>query len=63
MDEACAEPLRRITKYYPAFQGAVVCVDRHGNHSGAGYGWEFSYAVRVPDMPCAQVVSVPPLGP
>lgn len=29
---AAVESLRKITHFYPDFSGAVVAVDRHGNH-------------------------------
>ncbi len=43
--EACEEPLREISKYYPTFTGGMVCVDKQGNYGAAGYGWTMSYSV------------------
>ena len=30
--EAAADAMKRIAKYYPSFAGALVAVDRYGNH-------------------------------
>jgi N4-(beta-N-acetylglucosaminyl)-L-asparaginase len=39
---ACEDALGRMIRRHPAFTGAIVAVDKHGNHGGAGHGMTFS---------------------
>jgi N4-(beta-N-acetylglucosaminyl)-L-asparaginase len=60
--DATEAALRRIAKYYPTFQGALIAINTKGEHSAAGYGWTFQYSVRTPAMNNATVVTVQPIS-
>lgn len=45
--EAAADAISRITKYYENFSGAILAIDKHGNHGAACHGLDsFPYSVR-----------------
>ena len=58
--QAAESALRRIVKHYPAYIGALVTVNRRGEHAGAAYGWQFEYAVRDGSMQDVTVVKIDP---
>ncbi len=58
---ACEEAIGRIYRAYPDFVGALVAVNKRGQHGAAAYGWDFSYSVRMGDMAATQVVPVTPM--
>ncbi|EQC29429.1 N4-(beta-N-acetylglucosaminyl)-L-asparaginase [Saprolegnia diclina VS20] len=59
---ACEMALRRIATKAPAFKGGIVCLNPAGVYGAAGFGWNFSYAVRTPGMEATHVISVDPIA-
>lgn len=57
--EAAEDALGRVQRFFD-FAGALVVVDRHGNHAAAAWGMPFSYSVRTALMNRTQVVDVIP---
>lgn len=57
--DACINTMKRIIKYYPNFQGAIVALDRHSRHGAASYNWIFSYSVH--DNDGLHIIDVPSL--
>jgi len=57
--QAAEEALARIQRYF-SFAGALVVMDRQGNHGAAAWGMPFSYSVRTGQMNQTQVVDVLP---
>lgn len=58
---AAEDAIKRITKHYPDYVGAVVAADIHGRHGAACHGWVFKYALRTCDMDATKVIEVQPL--
>jgi len=56
------DAIRRIAKYYPSFQGALIVVSKAGDIGAAGYGWTFQYSVRNSTLKNATVYTVPPIS-
>lgn len=51
--------LKRIAKYYPNFQGAVIAIKMNGEFGAACYGFEnFKYSVVNPDLIEPQIISI-----
>ncbi|CAM9972856.1 unnamed protein product [Choristocarpus tenellus] len=49
--DACTEALCAIARFYPTFQGALVCVNKEGHHGAARHGLgTFSYSFQYPGM-------------
>lgn len=60
--EAAEEAIRRIAKKVgETYFGAVVAMNRNGEHGAASYGWKFRYSYRDGDSDGVQVVEVEPL--
>ena len=59
--DAAEDAIKRITRHYPSYVGAVVAADIHGRHGAACNGWVFKYAMRTCDMDAAKVTEVQPL--
>lgn len=57
---AAEDALRRIIKYYPKFEGALVAANKTGAYGAACYGWTFKYSVMTSNMVEPQIVSVEP---
>lgn len=58
---AAEDAVRRIAKRVPGYVGAVIALDRDGNHAAACHGWTFRYAYRDADSDGVQVVTVDPI--
>jgi N4-(beta-N-acetylglucosaminyl)-L-asparaginase len=44
--DAATDAIKRIAKYYPKFVGAIVAIDKMGNHGAACHGIDkFPYSV------------------
>jgi N4-(beta-N-acetylglucosaminyl)-L-asparaginase len=66
--EAAEAAVRRVARRVEGYVGAVVVVDRDGNHGAACHGWTFRYAVRgggrggaaaeVVEVPCSSLKSL-----
>ncbi|KAL2653356.1 hypothetical protein R1flu_021484 [Riccia fluitans] len=59
-EEAATDAIARMKTKFPSFVGAVFAVDRHGNHSGACYGWVFQYTVRSSGMDGPEIFTIRP---
>lgn len=46
--DACTEALCEIAKFYPTFGGALICVNKEGEHGAAHHGLSFSYSYQGP---------------
>lgn len=55
---AAEDAVQRIVQKFPTYVGAVVAVDRDGNHGGACHGWNFTYAVHDTVIPHVQLFEV-----
>lgn len=61
---ACEEPIREIGRFYPSYQGGLVCLNASGDIAGAGWGWTMTYATASAATAGKVVnVKVPPIGP
>eukprot|EP00455_Lapot_gusevi_P053756 TRINITY_DN8466_c0_g1_i4.p1 TRINITY_DN8466_c0_g1~~TRINITY_DN8466_c0_g1_i4.p1 ORF type:complete len:232 (-),score=37.66 TRINITY_DN8466_c0_g1_i4:69-719(-) len=60
--QAAQDALRRILKYYPVFQGALVVLNMKGEYGAAATGWVFHYSVRDLSTDHVQVIEVPPIS-
>ncbi|GAU98464.1 hypothetical protein RvY_09606 [Ramazzottius varieornatus] len=59
-EAAAEESLKKITQFYPDFSGAVVAVDRRGNHGAACHGFEsFQYSVFAAGFKDAVLKNIP----
>lgn len=58
--DAAVDALRRIVKYYPNYEGALVAANITGHHAGACWGWNFTYSYRQGSMGESKVVNVTP---
>eukprot|EP01084_Bolivina_argentea_P054804 100493_1 len=57
---ACKQPLEKIAKYYPDFQGALLCIDANGTHAGYAYNWPgVQYSIRTALMNKTQIIDMP----
>ncbi|XP_040870572.1 probable isoaspartyl peptidase/L-asparaginase 3 [Glycine max] len=43
---AAKDAIARIARKYPDFLGAIVALNKKGEHAGACHGWTFKYSVR-----------------
>eukprot|EP01116_Phalansterium_solitarium_P020648 TRINITY_DN6147_c0_g1_i1.p1 TRINITY_DN6147_c0_g1~~TRINITY_DN6147_c0_g1_i1.p1 ORF type:complete len:369 (-),score=44.17 TRINITY_DN6147_c0_g1_i1:120-1172(-) len=59
--DATADAIRRIEKFYPTFIGAIVAVNKAGEYAGACHGWTFTFSVVNPQLQNVTVVTVPPI--
>ena len=57
---AAQDAIARIARRFPNFVGAVVALNKKGEHAGAGHGWTFKYSVRSPVMKDVEVFTVLP---
>ncbi|XP_020240242.1 probable isoaspartyl peptidase/L-asparaginase 3 isoform X2 [Cajanus cajan] len=57
---AAKDAMARIARKFPNFLGAVVALNRKGEHAGACHGWTFKYSVRSPAMKDVEVFTVLP---
>mmetsp|Transcript_9637 Transcript_9637/g.24047 ORF Transcript_9637/g.24047 Transcript_9637/m.24047 type:complete len:90 (+) Transcript_9637:574-843(+) len=55
---AVDEALGRIRRRHPTFQGALVAIDRRGNHAAATNCMPFTYAVATAVDPQGRVIQV-----
>ena len=59
-DDACADAVRRIAKYYPQFNGAVLALAKDGRHGAACYGYDyFPYAIMEQGSIEPKVIQIP----
>ena len=56
--QACEMALSAIPKYYPTFQGGIVCLNNTGGHGAASYNMEFSYSL-ASDNTRGETISIP----
>ncbi|XP_068703564.1 N(4)-(Beta-N-acetylglucosaminyl)-L-asparaginase-like isoform X2 [Montipora capricornis] len=60
--EAASLALKKIAKYYPKYNGALVAVNKQGEFGAAAYGWTyFKYSVCNPSLGKVTVFSVKPI--
>ncbi|KAL9321629.1 hypothetical protein ACSQ67_009682 [Phaseolus vulgaris] len=57
---AAKDAMARIARKFPDFLGAVVALNKKGEHAGACHGWTFKYSVRSPSMEDVEVFTVLP---
>ncbi|XP_054814131.1 probable isoaspartyl peptidase/L-asparaginase 3 isoform X2 [Prosopis cineraria] len=57
---AAQDAIARIARRFPDFVGAVVAVNKKGEHAGACHGWTFTYSVRTLAMEDVEVFTVLP---
>ncbi|MED6155926.1 hypothetical protein PIB30_009988 [Stylosanthes scabra] len=57
---AAKDAIARIARKFPDFMGAVVAVNKKGEHVGACHGWTFQYSVRSPAMKDVEIFTVLP---
>jgi hypothetical protein len=57
---ACETEVLKIRRFYPAFVGAFLALDSHGNVGAACTGWTFSYAMRSSLNDTVVIVEVEP---
>ncbi|XP_027341469.1 probable isoaspartyl peptidase/L-asparaginase 3 isoform X2 [Abrus precatorius] len=57
---AARDAIARIATKFPDFVGAVVALNKKGEHAGACHGWTFKYSVRSPAMKDVKVFTVLP---
>lgn len=57
---AAKDAISRIARKFPDFVGAVVAINKNGEHAGACHGWTFKYSVRSPEMEDVKVFTVLP---
>ena len=58
--EAAADAINRIVKHYANFVGAIIAIDKYGNHGAACHGiLSFPYSVKNSTMINVQVINVP----
>ncbi|KAJ1406761.1 Peptidase T2, asparaginase 2 [Sesbania bispinosa] len=57
---AAKDAIARIARKFPDFLGAVVALNKKGEHAGACHGWTFKYSVRSPAMKDVEVFTVLP---
>ncbi|CAM9599214.1 unnamed protein product [Ectocarpus sp. 4 AP-2014] len=53
--DACADALCRIVRFYPTFGGALVCANKAGVHGAARHGLSFAYSYQSPGYDSPQV--------
>lgn len=58
--DAATDAVARIKRRFPLFIGAVIAIDRHGNHAGASNGWIFHYTVWGHGMEQPEIFTVYP---
>ena len=58
--EAAADAIKRIVKRYPSFSGAIIAIDKLGNHGAACHGFPtFPYSYRDANCTKATLVQTP----
>jgi N4-(beta-N-acetylglucosaminyl)-L-asparaginase len=63
-DEACLDAIKRIAKFYPNFSGAVLALNKNGEHGAACYDMAaFPYSVMQQGWTDPQVFQIPCLQP
>eukprot|EP00742_Colponemidia_sp_Colp-10_P006983 GILJ01007495.1.p1 GENE.GILJ01007495.1~~GILJ01007495.1.p1 ORF type:complete len:374 (+),score=43.11 GILJ01007495.1:68-1123(+) len=60
---AAENSIERIRRKFPNFIGAVVVVNKAGEHGAACNGWTFTYSVQDPSLDRAKVFTVQPVLP
>ena len=60
--QAAEDAILRVVKHYPKYIGAVIAVDKKGNHAGACHGWTFQYTFQNSKVESPQVVTVESLN-
>ena len=58
---AAESVIRRILQWYPGYVGALVAVNRHGEHGAAAHGWKFQYSIRDSTQSKVRVIDLQPL--
>jgi isoaspartyl peptidase/L-asparaginase-like protein (Ntn-hydrolase superfamily) len=59
-DQACLDAIKRITKFYPTFTGAVLALDKYGRHGAACHGMDaFPYSVMQEGWTEPEVLQIP----
>jgi N4-(beta-N-acetylglucosaminyl)-L-asparaginase len=57
---AAADAIQRIVKHYEEFVGAIIAIDKYGNHGAACHGLKtFPYSVKNSSISDVQVIYVP----
>ncbi|CAF3714404.1 unnamed protein product [Rotaria sp. Silwood1] len=58
--DACMDPIRRIAKYYPDFDGAVFTLSKDGRHGTTCDNYDsFPYAIMQQDWTESKVIEIP----
>ncbi|KAI9081380.1 hypothetical protein K1719_036643 [Acacia pycnantha] len=57
---AAQDAIARIARRFPDFVGAVVAINKNGEHAGACHGWTFRYSVRSSVIKDVEVFTVLP---
>lgn len=58
--DASLDAIKRIARYYPTFTGAVLAMDKNGNHGAACHGIDsFPYSVMNQGSQDPQVIEIP----
>lgn len=57
---AAKDAITRIARKFPDFLGAIVALNKKGEHAGACHGWTFKYSVKSPAMKDVEVFTVLP---
>jgi isoaspartyl peptidase/L-asparaginase-like protein (Ntn-hydrolase superfamily) len=58
--DACLDAIKRIAKYYPTFTGAVLALDKNGQHGAACHGLtSFPYSVMQQGWLAPEVLQIP----
>jgi hypothetical protein len=59
--EAAEDAIRRISKFFPNFKGALITLNKKGEIGAAGHGWVFQYAYQDDGTPSPKIVTVQPI--
>jgi N4-(beta-N-acetylglucosaminyl)-L-asparaginase len=60
--KACEMALSVIPRYYPTFQGGIVCLNKDGQYGAAAYNMDFSFSLASDDTEGTIAVPVVDIG-
>jgi len=59
-NEAAADAVRQISRYYPNFKGAVIAVSKNGSFGASCHGLpDFTFCIRNDSVDRVQLITVP----
>ena len=62
--DACLDAIRRIIKFYPNFNGALLALNKNGQHGAACHGMDyFPYSVMQQGWTEPRIIEIPCLKP